>query len=204
MNKLNTLHRSKVVAGSLTLGLLAVVVLPFTAEALTASSTISSTIGSTINVFTTSGTVSLAATPTGAGVQTTSNDNVTVSTNNTAGYTLAIAETNASSALVSGANTIPATSGTFAAPVALSANNWGYRVDGAGGFGATTTVAATNVAIGAIKYAAVPATASPQTLKTTATTATNDVTKVWYSVAVDTSTPSGTYTNGVTYTATTN
>ncbi len=194
----------KVLAGSLSIGLLVAIVMPFTAEALTAPTTISSVIGSTINVFTTSGTVNLNATPTGSGVQTTASDTVTVSTNSTAGYTLSLAETTASSSLVSGGNNITATIGTYASPTALVANKWGYRVDSLGTFGSGPTSAISNVAIGALTYAAVPATASPQTLKTTAVTATNDTTTVWYSVAVNTATPSGTYTNSVTYTATTN
>ncbi|MBW4062073.1 hypothetical protein HJC99_05875, partial [Candidatus Saccharibacteria bacterium] len=46
--------------------------------------------------------------------------------------------------------------------------------------------------------------ASPNTLKTTSGTASNDTTTVWYGVAADTTQPSGTYTNSVTYTATAN
>ena len=204
MKTRKSFHQSKLLTGSLVFGLLAVFVFPLSAEALTQTTTISSAIGSTINVFTTSGTVTLDSTPTGAGVQTTSSDTVTISTNDSAGYTLKLAETSGSSALVSGGNSIPATSGTYGTPVALTANTWGYRVDSLGSFGAGPTSGAINAAIGAVKYAAVPATASPQTLKTTAVTATNDTTTVWYSVAVNTSTPSGTYTNGVTYTATAN
>ena len=199
------LRSYKLIAGSISLGLLVALILPSTTDALTGTTTISSTIGSAINIFTTSGTVNLNAIPTGAGVQTSSSDTITVSTNNSAGYTLSLNETAASTALVSGGNSIPAISGsTFATPVALTANTWGYRVDGIGGFGAGPTTSISNAAIGAVKYAPVPATASPQTLKTTGTTATNDVTTVWYSVAVNTATPSGTYTNSVTYTAVTN
>jgi hypothetical protein len=194
---------TKAIAAS-SMGLLLAVVLPLNVEALTQSTTITSTIGSTINVFTTSGTVSLNATPTGSGVQSTASDTVTVSTNNSSGYTLSVAETNASSSLVSGSNSIAATSGTFASPTALTANKWGYRVDSLGSFGNGPTSAISNAAIGSLTYAAVPATASPQVLKTTATTATNNTTTVWYSLAVNTSVPSGTYTNSVTYTAVTN
>lgn len=170
----------------------------------TTGSTISSQIGSAINLLSSTGTVNINATPTGSGVQTTASDTVTVSTNNSAGYTLRINETNASSALVSGGNSIPATTGTQGTPAALVANRWGYRVDGIGGFGAGPTSAISNAAIGSVTYAAVPATASPNTIKTTGSTATNDTTTVWYSVAANTATPSGTYTNGVTYTATVN
>ena len=77
-------------------------------------------------------------------------------------------------------------------------------MDGAGSFGAGTTSSASNQPISATKFAAVPATASPDTLKSTSGTANNDTTAVWYSVAVNNSTASGTYTNSVTYTATVN
>lgn len=179
-------------------------IVPLTAYAETTSTTVSSAIGSTINLLSSSGTVTINATPTAGGVQTTASDAVTVSTNNSAGYTLKLSETTVATALTSGANTIPATSGTQASPAALTANQWGYRVDTVGGFGAGPTSAISNASIGALTYAAVPVTASPNTIKTTSATATNDTTPVWYSVAVNTNTPSGTYTNGVTYTATTN
>lgn len=191
----------------LLLGVAAVVgtIAPLTAFADTTGTTISSAIGSTIGVLSSNGTVNINAIPTSGGVQTTASDTVTVSTNNSAGYTLKLGETIADSTLKSGSNSIAATTGTFASPLALTANTWGYRVDGAGaGFGAGPTTAGSNTAIGAVKYAKVPATASPDTLKTTATIANTDTTTVWYSVAVNNSTPSGTYTNAVTYTATTN
>jgi len=169
------------------------------------STTVSSSIGSIISVFTSSGTVAINTTPTASGVQTINNDVITVSTNDAAGYTLKLAETTGSGALVSGGDSIPATSGSFASPVAESVNTWGYRVDGAGTFGAGPTGTVSNGAIsGTIKFAAVPATASPDTIKTTSATATNDTTDVWYGVAVNTSTPSGSYTNSVTYTAVAN
>lgn len=169
------------------------------------STSVNSSIGSIISVFTSSGTVAIDATPSAGGVQTIAKDVITVSTNDAAGYTLKIGETAASGALVSGANTIPATAGTFVSPIAEVANTWGYRVDGAGSFGAGPTTSVTNAAISAsIKFAAVPVTASPDTIKTTASTATNDTTDVWYGVAVNTATPSGAYTNSVTYTAVSN
>lgn len=177
---------------------------PFAAYADTTSSTISSNIGSTINVLTSNGTVNVNATPTGSGVQTIAKDTITVSTNNSAGYTLKLSESTAATSMVSGSNTIPTSTGSQATPIAQVANSWGYRVDGVGGFGAGPTSAVSNAAISAIKFAGVPVTASPNTLKTTATTATNNTTDIWYGVAVNTATPSGTYTNDVTYTVTTN
>jgi hypothetical protein len=49
-----------------------------------------------------------------------------------------------------------------------------------------------------------PASGSGVTIKATAATATNDTTTVWYGVKVDTSKPSGTYSDIVTYTGVTN
>lgn len=178
--------------------------IPMAASASTASTTVSSVISPVISLLTTNGTVDINATPTGAGVQTIASDTVTVSTNDSAGYTLQLGETGASGTLTSGSNTIAASTGTQTTPVAEIASSWGYRVDSLGGFGAGPTSAVSNQAIGALKFAAVPATGSPNTLVTTATTASNATTTVWYGVAANTSVPSGTYTNSVTYTATTN
>jgi hypothetical protein len=128
---------------------------------------------------------------------------VTISTNKANGYNLQLADSDATTTLVSGANTIPAHAGTFAAPTALATNKWGYAVATAGGFDASYS-AETNSGSSTTKWAGVPASGSPTTLKTTATTATNDTTTVWYGVKVDTTNPTGTYTDTVTYTATTN
>jgi hypothetical protein len=182
----------------------AILAIPVAASAVTATTTISSVISPVISLST-SGTVNLNATPAGAGVQTIASDTATVSTNDTAGYTLKLGETGAGTTLVSGGNTIPASSGTQASPVAETANSWGYRVDGVGGFGAGPTSPASNAAIsGSITFAGVAASGSPNTIKTTSTTASGDTTSIWYGVAVDTTQPTGTYTNSVTYTATAN
>lgn len=170
----------------------------------TTSTTISSSIGSVISLLSSNGTVNVNVTPTGSGAQTIASDTVTVSTNDSSGYTLQLAETSASGNMVSGGNTLPASSGSQASPVAMSANTWGYRVDSVGGFGAGPTSGATSQAISAVKFAAVPATASPNTLKTTSGTASSDTTTVWYAVAASTAQPTGTYTNSVTYTVTAN
>ena len=196
------LHSTKIKVALATISTLGLVMVPVFAEALTTSTTVSSQVGAIISLLSSSGTVNINTTPTAGGVQTIASDTVTVSTNDAAGYTLKLGETAAASALTSGGNTIPAVTGTQAAPVVQTANTWGYRVDSVGGFGAGPTSGATNAAIsGTIKFAPVPATASPDTLKATATTASNDTTTVWYGVAVNTATPSGTYTNSVTYTA---
>lgn len=175
------------------------------ADTQTANTTVSSNLGVVISLLTTSGTVNVDVTPNGAGTQSIQNDTVTVSTNDPAGYTLALEESNASTNLVSGSDTIPHSSGSQTTPVAMSVNTWGYRVDGVGGFGAGPTTGQSSTAIsGTIKFAAVPDTGSPNTIKTTSGAISNDPTSVWYGVAANTSQPFGTYTNSVTYTATTN
>ncbi|HSW91389.1 MAG TPA: hypothetical protein VLG09_01950, partial [Candidatus Saccharimonadales bacterium] len=145
--------------------LLSTVALPAVAGAATTSTTINSAISSVISVFTSNGTVTVNVTPTGAGAQTIASDTLTVSTNDTLGYTLQIADTDATTTLVSGANTIAASAGTQASPVAQATNTWGYRVDGLGGFGAGPTSGQSSAAIGAIKFAGIPATGSPNTIK---------------------------------------
>jgi len=167
-----------------------------------ASTTINATVGSTISI-TTSGTVTLAITPTGTGSASSASDTVTVNTNNATGYKLQLANSSATDAtLANGANTIGAASGTFASPAALGNNTWGYHIDGVPFTG--TATAQTNVASLTGTWAKVPLSASPDQIKTTASTATNDTTTVWYGAMADTTKPNGTYTGTVTYTATTN
>jgi len=164
---------------------------------------INAAIGSTISIST-GGTVSLSITPTGSGSATSASDTVTVSTNNATGYTLQLADSDATVTLTNGANTIGAATGTFAAPASLGVNTWGYRIDGAGTFGAGPTSSQSNVASLSGTWAAVPASGSPVTIKTTGSTASGDTTTVWYGASANTTKPNGTYTDTVTYTASTN
>lgn len=200
-------HQLKsVLTGSLgVVGVVGVVLAPAAVFAATdsANTTINASVAATISISTSS-TVTLNITPTGSGSASSSSDTVTVSTNRSSGYNLKLADADATVTLDNGGNSIAAASGTFASPAALGNNTWGYRVDNAGTFGAGPTSAQTNQASLSGTWAAVPASGSPATLKTTATTATNDTTTVWYGAKVDTSKPDGTYTDTVTYTATTN
>jgi hypothetical protein len=174
------------------------------AAADTKNTTVNAVVAATISM-TTSGTVTINVTPTGAGAMSSSSDSVSVSTNNSTGYNLTLADSDATTTLVNGGNTITADSGTQAAPSTnLTTDRWGYRVDAVGGFGAGPTSAETNIANSAYKWAGVPASGSANTLKSTATTASNDTTTVWYGVKATTAKASGTYTDQVTYTATTN
>ncbi len=177
---------------------------PLTVFAATDSenTTINANLGSTISI-TTSGSVALNVTPVSGGSQTSASDTVSVSTNNSAGYTLTLADSDADTDLENGGNSIVAHAGTQASPTVLANNRWGYRVDSIGGF-STGGAVESNVTSSTITYAGVPATGAPNTIKTTATTASGDTTTVWYAVKADTSNPNGTYSDIVTYTATTN
>lgn len=179
--------------------------LPIVASAATdtATTTINATVNSVISIAS-GATVTIPLTPTSGGVVTSVSNTVTVSTNNATGYTLTLANSDATRNLVSGGNTIAPHAGTQASPTALANNTWGYRVVNTGGFGATAYSAETNNGSSSSTWAGVPATGSANTLKTTATTASADVTTVWYAVKATSAQPSGTYSDVVTYTATTN
>ena len=186
----------------------AVVLSPVVASAATANTTINVTLAPVISM-TTGSPVAISVTPTSGGSMSSISDTVTVTTTDSAGYTLTLADTDASTVLTSGANTITADAGTQAAPsTSLTNNRWGYRVDGVGGFGAGPTSAETNIASSAYKWAGVPVSGSPNTLKITAVAATSgDPTTVWYGVKADTTKPSSSgtpYSDIVTYTATAN
>ena len=178
---------------------------PIVASAISANSNtiINATVNAVISI--TSGpTVAIGLTPTSSAVVSSSSDTVSVSTNNTAGYYLTLADGDTNRDLVSGSNTITAHTGTFASPTALATGTWGYRVVSAGGFGAGAYSGENNATTSTSTWAGVPTSASPQTLKTTASTAANDVTTVWYGAKVDATKPTGVYTDTVTYTAVTN
>lgn len=184
--------------------ILVLTILPTIAHAATDSdnTTINAILGSTISVSS-SGTVNLNVTPISGGSQTSASDTVSVSTNHSAGYTLTLADSDGTTTLTKGGDTIAAHTGTQASPSVLANNSWGYRVDSIGGF-STGGAVENNVASSSITYAGVPASGAPNTIKTTATTASGDTTTVWYAVKADTSKPNGTYSDTVTYTATTN
>lgn len=197
-------NKLKSVAGS-TMAAILVFGAPIAASAASqsATTTINATVGSVISISTGS-TVNVSLTPTAGGVVSSASDTVTVSTNNSAGYTLGLANNDATTNLVSGGNTIAAHAGTQASPTALAANTWGYRVVSVGGFGAGAYSAETNNGSSSSTWAGVPATGSPNTIKTTAATASGDTTTVWYGVRANSAKVGGTYTDIVTYTATTN
>lgn len=154
----------------------------------------------------TSGTVSVSATPTVSGVYSTQSDSVLVGTHASTGYTLTMKDSDTSTDLVSGGDTVARSAGTQASPITLALNTWGYRVDGLSGFGAGPTSAQTNSASSSYTFAGMPASnESTHTLKVTSVAAEPaETTTVWYGVRIDHTKPSGTYTDLVTYTAVVN
>lgn len=195
----------QLIAGSGAVLVLAATALPTGVLAATASSNtvINGTVGSTITV-TSGATVAINTTATTASaVLSSASNSVQVTTNNATGYTLGLSIVSGApnTNLVSGSYTIAASTNTMAAPAVLADDTWGFRVDGQGGFGAGTTTAETNSTSSTTTWAGVTDTA--QTIKTTTTPAAADSTTVWYAMKVSPTKPSGTYTNTVTYTATT-
>ena len=168
----------------------------------TASTTINATIGSTISVST-STTVAIALTPTAGGVVSSNSDAVAVSTNNALGYILQLADSDATVNLVNGASNITPSAASFATPAALTNDKWGFAVAGLGTFDASYSAETSNGS-STSKWAPVSGTGPGNTIRTTATTASAQVTTVWYGVKATTALPNGTYSDTVTYTATTN
>jgi predicted secreted protein len=184
---------------------LALAVTPVMASAATqtGNTTVNATIASVISM-TTSGTVTIGLTPSAGGAVSSASDTVTVNTNNTSGYNLKLSASDGTNTLTSGGNTLAAHAGTYGSPTALANGTWGYRIVSQGGFGATAYSAEASNSSSSSTWAGVPTSAAPTTVKTTGAVASNDVTTVWYGIRATTSQPNGTYTDIVTYTATTN
>ena len=145
--------------------------------------------------------VDIAVTPAGGTKMSSKSANVLVATNAATGYKLSLSTQSANRNLTNGSQTIAPTAGTQTAPIALSGSAWGYRVNGIGNFGSTTT-AENNVASSAYTWAGVPDHAAPHVIRTTTVAnPTAETTAVWYGVSVTGSQQSGIYTATVTYTA---
>lgn len=163
---------------------------------------ITATINSSITM-TTSGNVGVTVTPVVGGAQSSASDTVSVSTNNSNGYTLTLENNDANTSLVNGPDTIAAHTGTQASPTALANNSWGYAVASVGGFDGSYTAISNQTSHSSV-WAGVPAASSPNTISTTLSPGIGDTNTVWYSVKVDTTKPDGQYVDTVSYTATAN
>lgn len=200
MNVTKNLGRGLIIVASLVL-----VMLPLSATAQsTEDTTISVDVNSVLTAITTSDTVALGAlTPNSTGTQSIAKDTVSVTTNDAQGFSLTLQDSDATRTLASGGNSFAAASGTAASPAALANNTWGWRVVGLSGFGAGATSSVNNGAPSSLTFAGIPANGSATQIKTTSVNGTDSV-DVWYSARANNTQPSGTYTDTVTYTATTN
>ncbi|HSX31227.1 MAG TPA: hypothetical protein VLE99_04885 [Candidatus Saccharimonadales bacterium] len=126
------------------------------------------------------GNVSLSLTPSGGNFSGNGSNTVTVTSNDTVGYSLYIYAPSGTS-LVNGSATIAASSNS--SPASLATNTWGYN----------TTGSTTNF---------MGITATPVLLKTASGPyESGDTTTVTYGVLADGAEPDGSYTATVTYTA---
>lgn len=154
-----------------------------------------------------SNNISVNVTPTGSGSCSVNDDSVSVLTDSSTGYTLSMTTNSTSTSLSNGSSNIIADSGTLSSPASLGTNHWGYRVDGAGGFGSGPTTSQSNVSypLSAL-FAGAPAdNQTPATLVTSSSAADPAVTTlVWYGVCANNSLNSGLYSGQILYSATTN
>ncbi len=153
----------------------------------------------------TSGNVNLTLAPESGSKWSIAGDEVEVTTNSIDGYTLSLEMSSATvNALTDGAATLPAAAGTVDDPVALGNNEWGFRVDNLGDFGAGPTTAVTNSFYNDQLFAGVTLLGDPATIRTTNNDVpTGEITDVWYGIRATDSLTSGSYTGTVVYTAVT-
>jgi len=156
--------------------------------------------------LTSSAAVSLDITPGASTTCTTQKDTVTVTTDASTGYTLSMKNATTTSGLINGGSSIAATTGSQASPIALTANTWGYRIDGLAGFGSGPTAATSNTSATSTVFAGIPTSVqtAAQLAATTVAAGSGDTTNVWYGACANTTLPAGTYSSTVTYTAVVN
>ncbi len=151
------------------------------------------------------GAVAVDVVPSGGSTRCTiQSDSVTAITGSSTGYTVTINNADTETTLHGpNAETIASVSGTDGSPVALSANIWGYRVDGVASFGVGPTTPLVNTAVPVLTFAATPSSESAGGIVryTESTDLETTATSVWYGVCVDASTVAGVYTDTVLYTA---
>lgn len=128
----------------------------------------------------TDGNVTIPITPTEAGTLGTGSSTVTVTSTDVVGYKLYIRAAGASTNMVNGPDTLPASgNGT---PAALSVNTWGYNTDGSSNF------VGISLSDTLIKNASGPYSSGDNTTFT-------------YGVKIDNSKPAGNYSTTILYTA---
>lgn len=147
--------------------------------------------------------VTINITPTPSGVYSSGSGIVTVDTNDSAGYTLTLADNDADTKLNSAGNNFTAHTGTLISPTTLTAGTWGWAVANLGGFDASYS--AVNSVTPAGKWAGIKASGSGgDVIASSVAPITNAVTTVWFAAAADASQAPGTYQDTVTFSGTTN
>ncbi len=143
----------------------------------------------------TNGEISIPISPLASGATGSNDLTVSVHTNNQTGYKLTMSSDTPDTSLthqVENTKKIASTANTLEAPAALTNNTWGYSAWGEGQSTSSTT------------FSRIPSLSAPDTLRTTSDISDPTDTKLTFGAKVDTTIPSGTYTNTVTFTATSN
>lgn len=176
----------KLVAGAGALGVLGLVALPITAYAITGNVDLNVVVDSTIGLNCSNGgnfTQNVANNTTNKALQV----QCVVTTNNAAGYTLGFKDSDTTTSLVSGTNSIPTTAGALASTSSM----WGYL--------GSTNAGSTLTAIPASSGSAISManTSTPSAVS-------GDTYNAYFGVGVSAAQASGTYTDTLTFTATAN
>lgn len=197
--------KNYVVAGVFTGASIAgLAIAPAVSAATTGSTSLEAILGWTISMDSVApAQTQLTIAPAVGGTQTTRSTAVTITTNDTAGYTLS--HNASTTTLVNGGNTVPSIAGaTWAAPLALTNNSWGYALVGTtpgltpGSNGFDTTYAdIDSQPTSALKYAAMPTVSTA--VRSTSAPASAEVTTFWYSAKLDNTKPNGTYSTTISY-----
>ncbi len=141
------------------------------------------------------GTLSIPIIPNSSGASGSNDLTVSVHTNNQTGYKLTMNSTGTDTSLTHQADAtqkIPSTTNTLVSPAALANNTWGYSTWTNGQSSASTT------------FSRIPSLSAPDTLRTTSTLTDPTDTKLTFGARINTEKPSGTYTNTVVFSATSN
>ncbi|HEX5455990.1 MAG TPA: hypothetical protein VFW77_01350 [Candidatus Saccharimonadales bacterium] len=161
--------------------------LAFTVGAVNSGQTVN---GATTNITTTSGTIPFATTAT-IGTNAIAAQSLTVSTNSGNGYTAYVKYTGA---LTNGGHDIDDFSGTHGSPTTFSSagtENFGYTTDNA-----NLSQFSSN------KWSGLTTTSTDNSVASNTSAISNDVTKVGFQLGIGSTTPTGSYSTTVVYTAT--
>ncbi|HEY1645781.1 MAG TPA: hypothetical protein VGF75_05430 [Candidatus Saccharimonadales bacterium] len=155
----------------------------------------------------------MPVTPTAGGDCTIQSDQVVVGATDPDGFTLTLQNSSTNTGLVNGSYSVPAVSGTFSSPAALS-DDWGYNVPGEGGFGATVPPTEVNAAPNSsyIFAKTQPSSGTADNIVVTNNTSSSSINltpviaTIYYGICADNAlgSPPGSYSTTIIYTASAN